>query len=94
MKTKLLTFSWPSITMVTLDGSLMQQRDQMAKEANDIEDRIADLATYEKIEVLWNAFYGALEADLSSAGWPGQSHAAFDAGVIYIEKAMSEGKNG
>jgi hypothetical protein len=37
------------------------------------EDRAEELAKSEDLDVLWSALYGALEADLSSSGWPNDS---------------------
>lgn len=41
------------------------------------EGRAADLATNEDRSVLHSALYSAYEADLSSAGWPGNSKVVF-----------------
>jgi hypothetical protein len=52
------------------------------------EERIAKLADEESLEILWNALYSALEADLSVQGWPGSSKDELENGCNYIEKAI------
>lgn len=53
------------------------------------EDRIEELAQNEDLNILWNALYSALEADLSGLGWPKNSRVILSCASEEIEKLIS-----